>query len=54
MIQSLQKKIDLEMTGNLINTLTESYYIHSQTDLASSYEHFCDPILSKMKDLLEN
>lgn len=48
------KKIDLEMTGNLINTLTESYYIHSQTDLASSYEHFCDPILSKMKELLES
>lgn len=46
------KRIDLDLSGGLINALAESVYIRSDLDLESSYEHFCDPIISKMKELL--
>lgn len=47
------KKIDAEISENIINSLSHSFYITTNVDLLSSYNKFCDPILTEMRKFFD-
>ena len=47
-----EKNIDFDISGSLTHIIGQNFYINSDVELLSSYEKFCDPILSEMKKLI--